>query len=82
MGPFIREYVKDEVPDHKEGLDIITHQNNRGLDATYDCVLKARRTPGLSCHGRNYLGRWFRKMGGETSVPCCKGMDCMTEMEF
>jgi hypothetical protein len=71
-----RTYLKEGMPDRVAGTDIITAQNNRDFERSYECVQKAiRSSRGYSCYARAYTGHWMRKLGGTASVPRCPGYD-------
>lgn len=71
-----RTYLKEGMPDRVAGSDIITAQNNRDFERSYECVQKAIRSArGYSCFARAYTGHWMRKLGGTASVPRCPGYE-------
>lgn len=74
IGPFLRMYVKDKIYHEYDGVDIVTHQNNRDYERSYECVTKAMRQGGYSCFARHHLGQWVNTLGGSTSLPLCPGM--------
>lgn len=74
IGPFLRKYVTTQIAENMDGVDIVTHQNNRDPDNSYACVAKALSQGGYSCYARNHLGRWFNRLGGKASEPWCPGM--------
>lgn len=82
IGPFVRMNV-DEIPVHKmSGADIVTHQNNRDFENSYECVQKALRQGGYTCWGRWYLANWMEKLGGDAFKPTCKGMAAPEVISF
>ncbi|MCB9663391.1 MAG: HEAT repeat domain-containing protein [Alphaproteobacteria bacterium] len=74
IGPWLRRYVKDRIASEIAGFDIIEAQNNQHWEASYACVEKALGQSGYSCYARNYLGHWFRDLGGKAATPWCPGM--------
>ena len=71
---FVKTYVDEQHPTDMTGADIITAQNDRDWERSYDCVQKALRSRGAyTCKGSQYVGAWFRELGGEAYVPKCPG---------
>lgn len=71
--PFwVRTYVRDGRPD--ESVSILRAQNDRDFERSYDCAQAAvRQSSGYTCHGRAYVGAFFKDLGGRASVPNCDG---------
>lgn len=74
IGPFMKMYVKDQIADRIEAVNIVQAQNNRDWENSYTCVQRALSQGGLSCYARNHLGGWFRELGGSAPTPWCPGM--------
>ncbi len=71
---FVKTYVDKQHPTDMTGADIITAQNDRDWERSYECVQKALRSRGAyTCKGSQYVGAWFRELGGEAYVPKCPG---------
>jgi hypothetical protein len=69
---WVKRYVRDAAP--SEGDDILKAHNNRDFEKSYDCAQAAmRQSGGYTCHGKAYVGAFFRDVGGKASVPNCDG---------
>jgi hypothetical protein len=84
IGPVLRLYVTEEIPAQDiPGADIARAQNDRDWERSKQCVGSALRQGGYSCYARNYLGFWYRELGGKASMPWCPGMrKLQTEIEL
>ena len=73
--PFwVRSYVTLAHPDTVPGTDIITAQNDRDSENSYECVRKAYgKRGGYTCKGKQYVAAWFRVLGGNSHIPICPG---------
>jgi hypothetical protein len=70
--PFwVKTYLKEDLPDRIPGTDIITAQNDRDWERSYECVTRAARAGGVSCYGRMYVGYWVNRLGGTARIPAC-----------
>ncbi|MBW1877220.1 MAG: HEAT repeat domain-containing protein [Deltaproteobacteria bacterium] len=75
IGPVLRLYVTAEIPAQDiPGADIAKAQNDRDWERSKPCVQRALQQGGYSCYARNYLGFWYRELGGKASMPWCPGM--------
>jgi len=74
--PFwMRNYVKEALPEKIPGTNIVRTQNDRDWDNSYKCLQNAyRRSAGYSCYARHHVGGWFRRVGGTAHVPRCPGL--------
>ncbi len=72
--PFwVQHYVDKIHPDKQPENDIITAQNNRDWENSYDCVARAYgMSHRYTCKGQQYVGAWFRELGNKGAfVPKC-----------
>jgi len=74
IAPFMWMYVREEIAEKLEGVNIVETQNNRDYEKSYACVNSALRQGGFSCYAQNHLGHWFNELGGSASTPWCPGM--------
>jgi len=74
IGTWLKRYGKGKNVYEIPGADIVTAQNFRDFDNSFDCVAKARRTSGLSCYARNYLAHWVNDLGFRATTPNSPGM--------
>ncbi len=73
--PVLKQYVTDKIAEDTQGVDIMTFQNNRDYERSYDCAMAARNKGGLSCYAKNHIGRWINDLGGKVHRPLCPGME-------
>lgn len=74
--PFwMKNYVKEEIPEKLPGTMIVKAQNDRDWERSYGCVQKAVGQGGYSCFAKMHLALWMRELGGSTYVPGCPGYE-------
>ena len=72
--PFwVKTYVDKLHPDRQPENDIISAQNNRDWENSYDCIGRAYGQSGsYTCKGQQYVGAWYREVGNKGAfVPKC-----------
>jgi hypothetical protein len=72
--PFwVQTYVDKVHPDKQPENDVITAQNNRDWENSYECVGRAYAQSHLyTCKGQQYVGAWWRELGNKSAfVPKC-----------
>ncbi len=74
IGPWLRRYGKDKNVYEIPGADIVTAQNFRDFERSYECVVGAQKQGKFSCYARNYLAHWVNDLGGKATPPHCPGM--------
>ncbi|MFN7146711.1 MAG: HEAT repeat domain-containing protein, partial [Myxococcota bacterium] len=80
---WVRMYVKDTAP--SEGDDILKAQNNRDFENSYACAAAAaKQAGGYTCAGKEYVGAFFRDVGGKGGPSCRAGgkKSASNEVEF